>query len=313
MKWVFVMVTLSSTDPDSIIGGYRMRKRKTWIKVKQGILEKKHRERLGIRFWLYMYMLDVVDWDTGIIDDWKDKSVAKDMGMSWRTLQNQRQHLVEDGYITCTQKDQCQRIIIHNWTNPRKYSGKVLNRKSEGTESYVVPEEEKTESCVPPPNIELRTPSISTTLKTHISTSAGDQVAKPRKRDPLFDAICDVCKVDAKTAGSSVGKVTAVLRKAGYTEAEVYAFGSWWLADRWRAENEPLTVWKLKERIGRIKKVLTKEEKFAQLMEETNSEIIHGINFRKKPVTDPITGRMTYISTPEAELERQRVVEEEKP
>ena len=40
---------------------------KTWIKLKRGILEKKHRDELGIRIWLYLYMLDIVDWDTGII------------------------------------------------------------------------------------------------------------------------------------------------------------------------------------------------------------------------------------------------------
>ena len=67
--------------------------KKTWIKIKRGLLEPKHREILGIRIWLYIHMLDRTDWETGIIYGWKDKDEAEDLSMPWRTLQQQRQQL----------------------------------------------------------------------------------------------------------------------------------------------------------------------------------------------------------------------------
>jgi hypothetical protein len=43
--------------------------RKTWIKVKRGILEPKHIEKLGVAWYLYFYILDNADWDTGTIPE----------------------------------------------------------------------------------------------------------------------------------------------------------------------------------------------------------------------------------------------------
>ena len=95
-----------------------------------------------------MYMLDKADWDTGTIFGWKDKDEAEDFGMPWRTLQQQRQQLESDDYITCEQKPYYQNIIIHNWTNPREYSGEQYNAISGGTENNV-PTGEDTRNLVP--------------------------------------------------------------------------------------------------------------------------------------------------------------------
>ena len=111
--------------------------KKTWIKIKRGLLELKHRDKLGIRIWLYVYILDHADWDTGQILEWRDGDAADDLQMPKRTLQQQRQQLMEDGYITCKQKGNKQIITIHNWTNPRKYDGEVTNPKGEGTRNHV--------------------------------------------------------------------------------------------------------------------------------------------------------------------------------
>lgn len=102
--------------------------KKTWIKIKRGLLEPKHREALGIRIWLYLYMLDIVDWDTGTILDWKDRVAAKELQISQRTLTTQRQELEEAGYISCQQKVRSLTIVINNWTNPREYSGEIYNK-----------------------------------------------------------------------------------------------------------------------------------------------------------------------------------------
>lgn len=115
--------------------------KKTWIKIKRGLLTPEHRETLGVRVWLYMYMIDRANWETGTIYGWKDKDEADDFGMPWRTLQQQRQQLERDGYITCEQQPYHQNVIIHNWTNPREYSGEQYNPTSGGTENDVSTDE----------------------------------------------------------------------------------------------------------------------------------------------------------------------------
>jgi DnaD/phage-associated family protein len=123
--------------------------KRTWIKIKRGLLAPKHRDKLGIRVWLFMYMLDICDWETGKILEWRDKEAALDMQMPWRTLQQQRQKLAEDDYISCVQKGDKQVITILKWTNPREYSGEVYNPTGGGTENYV-PTGGDTQSYVPP-------------------------------------------------------------------------------------------------------------------------------------------------------------------
>lgn len=123
---------------------------KTWLKIKRGLLEPEHRERMGVRVWLYMYIIDNVNWETGTIEDWTDQKAADDFGMEIRTLQSQRQQLQADGYISCKQIFQAQRIIVHNWTNPREYSGRVINEKSEdGYTPDVTIENHGTRNTVP--------------------------------------------------------------------------------------------------------------------------------------------------------------------
>ena len=104
--------------------------KRTWITVKRGILEPKHRAALGELIWLFIYILDLTNWEEGIIYDWLDKSAAEEMEMSLATLRDQRRKLEIKGYITCEQKQHGIRIIVHNWTNPKEYTGKKYNIKS---------------------------------------------------------------------------------------------------------------------------------------------------------------------------------------
>jgi len=106
--------------------------KKTWIKVKRGLItDPMHRNTLGIRIWLYLYMLDRANWDTGIIYEWRDQPEAADLEIPWKTLRDQRQKLDADGYITCELKGNKQQITIHNYTNPREYSDNVHNKSTE--------------------------------------------------------------------------------------------------------------------------------------------------------------------------------------
>src|SRR5688500_10542171 len=104
--------------------------KKTYISVKCGLSrDPKHRQAMGECVWLFLHMLDITDWDTGIVKEWKDEAAAEEMAMPVRTLREQRRKLAELGYITCNQKQYTQDIVIHNWSNPREYSGEIRNKK----------------------------------------------------------------------------------------------------------------------------------------------------------------------------------------
>lgn len=107
--------------------------KKHWIYIKRGLSEDpKHRERIGQAIWCFMHIIDRADWETGIVYDWRDKDEAVDMGVNVRTLREWRRTLDENNYITCKQEQHGQQIVIHNWLNPRNYSGEVMNQLSQG-------------------------------------------------------------------------------------------------------------------------------------------------------------------------------------
>lgn len=81
-----------------------------------------------------------------------------------------------------------------------------------------------------------------------VDVDKSNGAGKPRPRDLLFESIVEVCKVDPKTAGASIGKVRAVLSKAGYTPEEVRRFGT---LEKWR--KTPPTLWQLQEKIGVVR------------------------------------------------------------
>ena len=114
--------------------------KKSYLKVKTGLfLDPIHRNRIGSRLWLYMYILHLANWETGIIDYWKDGDAAKTLDLPKRTIKDQRQGLEESGYISCLVKGQHQVITIFNYLNPR--SGEILNPKNTD-EAFIVVEED---------------------------------------------------------------------------------------------------------------------------------------------------------------------------
>lgn len=104
--------------------------KKQWISVKCGLSrDPKHRRQMGKSIWTFLHMLDLADWETGVVYDWKDEDAAEDMGIDIRVLREDRRKLDEEDYISCRQKQYGQDITIHNWTNPREYTGDVYNKK----------------------------------------------------------------------------------------------------------------------------------------------------------------------------------------
>lgn len=110
--------------------------KKLWISIKRGLIrDPKHRIAMGECVWLYQYMVDIADWETGVVNDWKDDAAAEDMQMPIRTLREQRRKLESLDYIVCHQKQYSQSIDITNWTNPRDYTGVVSNPKQGGNKA----------------------------------------------------------------------------------------------------------------------------------------------------------------------------------
>jgi hypothetical protein len=110
--------------------------KKLWISIKRGLIRNpKHRIAMGECIWLFQYMIDVADWNTGKIPDWKDEAAADDMQMPVRTLREQRRKLESLEYISCSQKQYGQEITILEWTNPREYSGETYNQRKGDSEA----------------------------------------------------------------------------------------------------------------------------------------------------------------------------------
>ena len=105
--------------------------RKTWFKVKRGILDPKHIDRLGNAWYLYFYILDNADWETGTIPEWKDIYAADDLGKPLGMIREHRKQLVDGKYIRCDKQQYSQKITIFNWTDPRRYDGIVQNINTE--------------------------------------------------------------------------------------------------------------------------------------------------------------------------------------
>ncbi len=100
--------------------------KKTWIKIKRGILEPKHIDQLSVAWYLYFYILDNADWETGTIKEWKDKYAADELGKPLGMIREHRK-LLEEHYIDSIKNRYDQTIVIRNWTNPRMYDGVIIN------------------------------------------------------------------------------------------------------------------------------------------------------------------------------------------
>lgn len=122
--------------------------KKTWIKVKRGLLQPKHREAMGVKVWLFFYMLDRANWDTGKIADWTDQDAADDNEMPIRTVRDQRQGLEDAGYIACVQVGSRQIITIFDYVSPRSYDGQVLNARGSGIQQAMAMDYEDQEGNI---------------------------------------------------------------------------------------------------------------------------------------------------------------------
>ena len=91
--------------------------RKTFIKVRRGILEAKHVQTLGVRMPLYLLLLDLANWETGKVMYYNDQDAADQFELPIRKMRDWRRRLQDDGYISCFQKGNHQEITIKKWVD----------------------------------------------------------------------------------------------------------------------------------------------------------------------------------------------------
>ena len=138
--------------------------------------------------------------------------------------------------------------MIHDW---HEYGGRLLEKREANKERMREARATHVQSTTV-----ARTGATEQNRTEHNKQNNTKKISAekaPRPRDPLFDAIAKVCNVDPATAGSSIAKVEAALKKSEppYTPEEVNAFGvKWW---EWKERTDPPTIWKLKEQIGTVR------------------------------------------------------------
>lgn len=153
---------------------------KVWIKIKRGlVVEPKHRQKVGSAIWLYLMLIDAADWETGIVDPYKDEDMAVEMAVSKAWIRKQRRVLEEYDYITTKQLGpKGMQIAIMRWVNPKAYDGAVKNtsKKSVTDVSLSKPKsvtESSTESDTKS-DTDSQVPSIRSGIKDQAPVETGD-------------------------------------------------------------------------------------------------------------------------------------------
>lgn len=194
---------------------------RTWIKLHNGLTnDPKHRKEMGVRIWLFAWLVDHADWETGIVWEFTDKECAKEMSssevtVSVRTIEDQRQELDKSGYIICHPGDQCQHIRIMRWRNPRMTNPPQINVPGNRDTWYDI---RRT-----PPRSKLRTPTI---LDSH-KDSHGDErsevmIAYEKNIGPITPIIAEHLTDLEKE--STTQQVVEAIKRAALNNAHSFAY-----------------------------------------------------------------------------------------
>ena len=249
--------------------------KKLWISIKRGLIrDPKHRVAMGECVWLFQYMIDVADWDTGKIFGWKDEAAADDMQMPIRTLREQRRKLESLDYIVCTQKQYDQEIAITNWTNPREYSGEVYNPKQGDSKAEPSEDSQGDTQGYIQGDTQGSTPDVTPTFNPNNQIPNGEDFSFPeptptKKKGDVFDGMVfyaqqaqehGIDKVEdlltrlEKGIGVNIPRSVAnqsVAKRLLKEEAEgrtVDQFLTWLRSDEWRMSHlyiyaDPEKIW----------------------------------------------------------------------
>ena len=110
---------------------------KTFVKIKSGILSPKHYEAIGPAIWLFLYLLQHTDWETGTMHGYTDEQAAEELGSKKRTVRSWRMKLQAGNYITWKKKPYSLNIMVSNWDNPNLDWSQTDTRMSRTIESDI--------------------------------------------------------------------------------------------------------------------------------------------------------------------------------
>jgi hypothetical protein len=251
--------------------------KRTWITVKRGILEPKHRFALGELVWLFLYILDITNWEEGVIEEWLDRGVAEEMEMPLATLVDQRRKLQDKGYITCERKQHGIRIIVHNWTNPREYTGKKYNEK--------IPINTPINTLVNTPiNTLINTPEIET--PSHEIVSSYSQKSKIKNQNteedhaqisPIQRMIEDV--IHLMPANYNDIKAMEEMEKMNPLQEDIQSAYDWLVGQgktvRYYSSLTECVRTAIAKRIG-TKKPMTQHERNIEVLRKEMEEVMNG-------------------------------------
>jgi hypothetical protein len=248
--------------------------KRTWIKVKRGLLDPKHRYALGESIYLFLYILDITNWESGVIEEWKDKAVADDLDMPISTLRYQRNQLKEKGYINWEPKQHGLRIVVHNWTNPKEYSGDVYNKRQVANQvNNEVANQVNNEVVKPQAQISAPSYSHISHITHHISNKEGDaQTASPFQ---VAEKLSTVCRMDLTANKGRLLKAGKILLSIPGFDPELMAKtyakgGSWYRKDFRGTRGDPPTP----EQVVATWKVLTEKQDTAEVSREERLEYL---------------------------------------
>jgi hypothetical protein len=100
--------------------------KRTWIKLKRGVLEPKHVNAIGEAWPFFCYLLDGADWESGIVFEYQDKLAADDLGVHVQTIRRWRKRLEAGVYIRTERGQRSSKIVIYKWVNPRLYDERAV-------------------------------------------------------------------------------------------------------------------------------------------------------------------------------------------
>lgn len=218
--------------------------KKQWISIKCGLSrDPKHRRAMANSIWLFMHMIDLADWDTGIIEEWRDQSESEEMALELRTLREQRRELDALGYITCVQKQRGQKIVIHNWTNPREYTGETYNKKQ--GDNKVSPSQGYIQGYVQGSKKNVTPTSSPKTKESILSLSADDFSTMSVEEARTIPTIALYAKATEFFPGSLVWQfVHEFITANNLTEEQIRAAAVAWSLRGYRRDNiEGILQW----------------------------------------------------------------------
>lgn len=166
---------------------------KTWVKMKRGIFrDPKHRQQMGDSIWLFGWLIDVADWETGVVSPYKDEETAAEMGVTVTWVRKHRRRLTSLGYIECTRHGpQGMNIKIAKWVNPKQGEAKPapkITKKSDQNRPLLPPKSDQNGTLLNPESDLNRTLSGEsdpkhTTISQKSDRESGSE--SDRESDPL--------------------------------------------------------------------------------------------------------------------------------